>query len=277
MLYMKQSIEELIWAIIEKFYVSLQIFKKEYQQFGHKVQWSSQQNSIDSTWPQIVASLTVEQWMTLIGYDQIEELAENYIAGLLNLTKQLEMYGHTNSYDNNLQKKISELYYELSFLQNEGQHIRNHAYEYMETPNHDQVFIHELQQIKIIFPTKLAHISQLFDNIKNEIENLIQQHKETRIVIRSLYLFGEEIFNSNYIENFQQFITKIYPTDHLLELYIRATYSFLQSGFQKEAYLAYKKAKVLVSNMVAPNFSSESMGKLSELEQVCSTFSADIK
>lgn len=265
---MQQVMDEILWGIIEHFYLALRIFREEYQRFQKKVQEYSSENHHDE-WVQIAAALTVEEWMTLISYEKFQKLAEDFFSPLLKLSNQLEMNYYTKISDHYLKKKFSELYYELFFLQNEGQHIRSHAFEHMETPNHDQIFLQTVQQIKTAFPNRLARISQLFDETQQKIENLIQQNKEARIIVRSLYLFGEELFHPIYPEGFQSLIQKIYSGDHLLELYIRAAYSFLQSGFLEEATVAYEKAIMLTQQNQATPFSSAGLYKLQELTQYC--------
>jgi hypothetical protein len=63
-----------------------------------------------------------------------------------------------------------------------------------------------------------------------------------RIIIRSVYLFGETLVDGVYEGGLEEFYGHLYPDGGPLTAYTLAAESFLESGFGAEAAAAYDRA-----------------------------------
>ena len=241
---MKQFVEEILWGIIENFYRALALFKEEYHRYDTRLKGICQQKNIDGA--NLAEVLTIEEVMSLMSSDEkLLELKENYLEPLLKLA--LQFHDAASYHANFFEHYIRDIYYELSILQSQVARLKASVPEYMELRDEEE-YKTILSEVNIFFPLKMFHLSHLFKKAKNELEKIVSYHKESKILVRSFFLFGEEIIGPLYEMGFAEFIKKIYRPDHLVELCTRAAYSFHSSGFSALARQASGKAEELLQN-----------------------------
>ncbi len=260
---MKQNLEEILWKILENFCTGLHIFNTLFQEFEEKVNNLCSEKQIPRK--ELRDALTIDDWIMLVNLGKLKNLLDQYLSPLKKLLQQLRQ----NSYYNPefscgiFESHISDLYYNLGSLYSESYHFSSQAFAYLERPSNPKDTAFLPKKISETLFKKMERLKECFAFAKEELEILIRQHKEKTIILRSLFLFGEEILNPIYENGFSEFIHKIYIPDHLFELYVRAAHSFLSSGFPKEAL----KAAHLAANLLELpeyQFSEDSRRKLQD-------------
>ncbi len=234
---MKQFVEEILWAMIENFYQAMLLFQKEHQEFKKKIEIISKVKENKKS--DLMEILSIEEVLSLLNLNNIEDLKEKYIQPLIRLSSQFKQICYCNDSFNH---GIQDIYHELSILQSEFSKLGVLAPELMEFKSETR-YKSIVGGYHICLPLKVFQLSHKMENAQKELEKIIAPYKERDILVRSFFLFGEEIIGQLSENSFVDFIKRIYPSDHLLELYTRASYAFLKAGFYDFTKIAVRKAK----------------------------------
>ncbi|NUM33176.1 MAG: hypothetical protein HUU50_01395 [Candidatus Brocadiae bacterium] len=233
---MKQFIEEILWEMIENFYQAMLLFQQEHQEFKKKIETISKNKDkmVD-----LMEILSVEEVLSLLNLNNIEDLREKYIQPLIKLSSQFKQVCYCNDAFNH---GIQDIYHELSILQSEFSKLGVIAPGLMEFKT-EKRYKSIVGGYHICLPLKVFQLSHKMETAQKELEKMISPYKERDILVRSIFLFGEEIIGRLSENSFLDFVKRIYPSDHLLELYTRASYAFLKAGFYDFTKVAVRKAK----------------------------------
>ena len=238
---MEQMVEEMLWGIAENFYVSFRLFQNHYKDYEQRIKYfcDAKQATVDV----VIKNLTREELLTLIDYHQFSKLRDNYLESLQKLSYQFtKITPHTHLLD----YYVRDIIYEISVLKDGWYKLQVSAPEYMEFQEEEEYKI-ILDDVRSSFAVKMIHLSHLFRKTRKELEKLLSHYRESKILVRSLYLFSSDLMSPVYNQDLTPFWQAVFPDYHQLELYSRAAGSFYAAGFSKHAIEAAVKAKDLLA------------------------------
>lgn len=238
---MKQFVEEILWGMIENFYEAFLLFQKETQEYEKKLDHFSKTKNIAK--PELVENLSVEEVLSLVNLDNIQALKETYLSPLIQMATQFQQISYKNDLFANY---IRDFYHEIAILQSELYKLNSNAPEWMEIkalPKY-QSFLGGY----ICLPSKIYQLSHKLETAQKELMKVVSFYKENDLLVRSLVMFGEETIGSISKNAFFDFVKRVYSQGYLLELYTRAAYSFLESGFHDYAESATQKGRFILDN-----------------------------
>jgi hypothetical protein len=124
----------------------------------------------------------------------------------------------------------SHIYHEFTILSEEhrsvGRFLRIH-----DNRRYRQLF----EEVSGYYPTRLRRIRRLFTGGLRRIEILLPEWSRYRVVVRSMYLFGERLARKAYGDGIEVFYRRMYPEGGAIQGYLEAARSFLDSGFLIQA------------------------------------------
>jgi len=133
-----------------------------------------------------------------------------------------------------LDTTCSHAYHEISILLEEHQSVVR--FQHLTDPRrYQQVF----EEVSGYYPTRLRRIRKLFADGLRRVEELLPGWGHDRVVVRSLYLFGDRILRGVYEEGgLVGLYARMYPSGGAAQGYLEAGKSFLASGFLPPARAA---------------------------------------
>lgn len=132
----------------------------------------------------------------------------------------------------------SHVFHEISILLEE--HLSVVRFQHLSDPRrYQQVF----DEVSGWYPTRLRRIRKLFADGLRRLEELLPAWSHDKVVVRSLYLFGDRMVRGVYEEGgLDGLYARLYPAGGAAEGYLEAGKSFLESGFHPEARASLEKA-----------------------------------
>jgi hypothetical protein len=122
--------------------------------------------------------------------------------------------------------QVSRIYHELSVLNEEHLSVRNFPQEL-----DPREFARLFREVSEYYPQRLRRVKDLFTRAQRRLEELLPGFREDPIVLRSLFLFREELWPDNPRAGLLRFLEKMFrekgPAFGLLEI----ARSFLRAGF----------------------------------------------
>lgn len=229
---MHQLIEEILWEIIENFYTSFCLFRAEYQRYERQIQHlcASKQVSRD----QLLKRLSPEEAESLFNYQPYQKILDHHLEPLQKLCWQLV---RESEHGELLEHGVRDIFYEISLLTTECYKVKVSSDKY--APNSQAP--EPADNFPVFFPWKMLILLRLFNKTKEELEKLVAKYRDSKILLRSLFLFGEEVVGASYEGGFDEFLQKVYVECQVLEFYAKAAFSFSASGFDDYAIASAKK------------------------------------
>lgn len=233
---MQQRTDELIWKMIDNFYISYLLFDLEYESYHAKIEMLCKKDQKKD----LSSFLSIEEAITLLSYDKLNEIKEKHIQFLRKYSHQYTK----GEFDKGLfNYYVKDIYHELSILLDEVYKLKVSAPDYIMLEDEEECQA-ILKEVYVLFPTKIYHLKKLFQSAKKELEGIIRNNKFSNILMRSFCLFGEEYISPTY-NGFDKFAEMIYQND-IFELYAKTAVSFHKSGFYDHAKDSARKARKLL-------------------------------
>lgn len=227
--------EHRTWSIIRYFYLSLVHFRQEYERYDKKVRSYSEASGIDRE----SLRLNSEELAGLLEFKSLESLRDDYIQELKDLCHSVF---RTEDRTDQLDRYVSDIFHEVSILKEEHYTVKTYAPQYERDSDEVELrFI--LDDAHMVFPKKLAQIRYLFGKALERMEKILPTVRSMPIVVRSLYLHGNEDFvRSAYPKGLKAFYAHMYPLG-AFEGYYQVAQSFYHSSFFREALKAFRLAE----------------------------------
>ncbi len=132
----------------------------------------------------------------------------------------------------------SHVFHEVSILLEE--HLSVVRFQHLSDPKrYEQAFA----EVRGYYPLRLRRIRRLFADGLRRIEALCPTWAQDRVVVRSVWLFGERILRDVYEEGAREGLyARMYPEGRAAEGFLVAGKSFLGAGFRAEAEEALSQA-----------------------------------
>jgi len=98
------------------------------------------------------------------------------------------------------------------------------------------------REVNFYYPKRLRHVRNLYGKARKRLEKLLPTMGRNTIVIRSAYLFGDELFADVYPRGLEEFYERLYPGGGAVTGFTIVADSFQEAGFGAEATEAYGRA-----------------------------------
>jgi hypothetical protein len=131
----------------------------------------------------------------------------------------------------------SHAFHELSILMEEHESVVR--FQHLSDPRrYEQMF----EEVRGYYPLRLRRIRRLLSDGLRRIEELLPAWAHDRVVVRSVYLFGERMLKGAYEEGLPRLYAHLHPKGGAAEGYLEAARSFAASRFVDEAREAARRA-----------------------------------
>ena len=97
------------------------------------------------------------------------------------------------------------------------------------------------EEVSGYYPKRLQRIRRLFTGGMRRIEILLPTWAQYRVVVRSIYLFGDKLAGHAYGKGVEALYVRMYPEGREIEGYLKAARSLQTSGFMARAREAAEK------------------------------------
>ena len=223
---------ELKWRLLRSFFRSRAAFLDLFAQYERRVMAFADQFETDRT----RLKLPIDELLSLLDFKRLEELRDREIL-LLKETAH-EIFRGPDATDR-FDHYVSNIYHELSILKEEHYTLREDFVRF-DQKEYDRFF----REVSEFYPKRLRHVKNLYGHALRRLETILPGIAHERILVRSLYLFGDELLTSSYRGGLPGLYRKMYPDGGAPLGYFLAAGSFFESGFLEEALGAYRKAQI---------------------------------
>ncbi len=221
-----------IWLLVQEFFKAKSIFAPMFESYETQVLRQAEERGVDRRF----LRLDAEGLSELLDFRALERLRDGSLADLKTISHEL-FRGATTT--DKFDRYVSELYHEASILKEEHYRVSRFARGY-DMSTEGQSYEDALDEVHEQFPRKVHGIHDLFERAKARLEEIIPGHRDDKVFVRSLYLFGEELLTDSYPEGLDGFYWVIYGGGPP-EGYLVAGESFLASGFQEPAQACFER------------------------------------
>ena len=225
------------WELVENFFRAREVFEQQYQRYERLIKKYTKQSRVGRE----KLRLSAEKASELLDSKALEELRDNYLQRLREVSHHIFRKGDTIEL---FDKYVSDLYHETSILKEEHYAVKMLATLYEKGEQKDL-----LERDKILdeaydfFPRKMRQIRNLFLKAQEQIELLTKGWNKEKVLVRSLYLFGDELLYNLYKRGLEGLYSVMYPHGGALEGYLVTAESFASSSFGEQAVESLKRAK----------------------------------
>jgi hypothetical protein len=225
-----KTLDENRWLLIRGLFVSRDRFLRMFRTYERRVQAHSRKLAVDRS----RLDLPWTELRMLLDFEALEQIRDDLLEELKEVAHDL--FRSIDSTDP-LDSYIAQIYHEVSILKEEHYGLEE---EYLEKDAKAYERLHE--EVKDSFPNRLRHIRDLFVKCRRRLERILPSMMEGSIVIRSLYLFGDDIFRAAYRDGLVGIYRKAYPEEGEVRGFYEAALSFRRGGFDDLAKAAIEKA-----------------------------------
>ena len=160
---------------------------------------------------------------------------------------------------------ISEIFHDLSILREEQYKVSTFAEEYRQA-NEMAQYEHLLDEVHEDFPRRVHNILNLFKKALTALESVLRAHNRDPIYLRSIYLFGDDVFaNTGYRNGKIDHCWQVFDCGPP-EAYLHGARSFAQGGFKSQALTVLEDALEIAQEgpPAGTNCSPQDLAKIEE-------------
>jgi hypothetical protein len=222
-----------IWELLEEFFRSRALFRKIHEVYEESVLQHADEKGVDRA----ELRLDADAVSALLDTRQLGDLRDRHLFRLKELSHGLfRTADSTDVFD----RYVTDAFHEISILKEE------HLKVFTFAPDYDQLEEQEeyqaiLDEVHHLFPIKVHHVYTLFEKAKNRLEQLIPSYSRDTVLMRSLFLFGDDLLGEVYEGGLHEFYRILYPELGATEAFYRVGKSFLGAGFLDHARDAFEK------------------------------------
>ena len=116
------------------------------------------------------------------------------------------------------------------------------------------------REVNFYYPKRLRHVRNLYGKARKRLEKILPTMGRNTIVVRSAYLFGDELFADVYERGLEEFYERLYPAGGAVAGFAVVADSFQDGGFGAEATEAYGRALAAAKRELARLTKSQGAG-----------------
>ncbi len=224
------------WDLLSLFFEAQRSFQETYETYETKVLQYAEERGVDRRF----LRLTAEEVAGLLDFKKLEQLRNDQLSALKSISHAIfRSEGQTDPLD----RYIAQIYHELSILKEEQYKVSTFAPEYRKSAE-QQAYELILDEVHEAFPRQVHLIYDLFKKAQARIEDLLRHAPFARdkVTLRSIYLFGDEVFRGFYPNGTEDVFAIMFPKGGAVEGYLTVAKSFIESGFREHAIEALEAA-----------------------------------
>jgi hypothetical protein len=223
-------IDERRWVLLRTFYGSYRSFHALLDQYERRVSAFAKRYGVDRKQLQ----LPPEELATLLDSHALAALRDGDLEILRDASHRLFRTANgADAFDSH----VSSVYHEVSLLKEEHWTIGEES-----TQSDFAEYERYYREVNVYYPKRLRHVRNLYGKARKRLERLLPTMARGRVIVRSVYLFGERLVQGVYPGGLEELYGHMYPGGGALQGYTLAAESFLESGFGPEAVTAYDRA-----------------------------------
>jgi len=226
-----KTLDENRWLLIRDLFRGRNRFQKLFRRYERRVLAHSREADVD----RMDLRLAWADLRSLLDFHELESLRDELIEELKQLSHDLF---RTSDSTDPLDSVISQIYHEISILKEEHYTLKDDHLK-RDVKGYERLY----REVKEYYPDRLRHIRGLFDTARRRLERILPTMIEGTIVVRSLYLFGDELLGNAYRDGLAGLYRKAYPGQGEVKGYLTAAISFRRGGFFRRAGEALEKAR----------------------------------
>lgn len=228
-----------IWDLLQTFFKARALFMEIYEAYEARVLRHAKEGGVARE----DLRLDAKGVSALLDLKKVGELRERYLLSLKEIAHDLfRSEEATDIFD----RYVHDVFHEISILKEEHLKVFTFAPEYGHLKGEeDEEYQVVLDEVHQLFPHKVHHVHALFGKAKTRLEQILPGYGEDRVLMRSIYLFGEELLGDAYDGGLEGFYKYLYPDLGAVEGYFQVGKSFLESRFLDKAKEALLKCIAL--------------------------------
>ena len=192
--------------------------------------------------PREQLKLDVDDTRALFDTDDLRDLIVLWVEPLRETARRL--FRGTNvaePYD----MKVSRIYHEMSILFEEHLSVQN-----FPADGSAREFTRLFREVSEYYPQRLRRVRDLFSRGQRRLEEILPEFEDDPIVLRSVFLFREELWPDVAPSGLNRFLEKMFPKGGAAEGFQRLAQSFHRASFHAETIDCAKVGVATLSRLV---------------------------
>jgi hypothetical protein len=228
----------LAWDLIELHYGSRQAFTKVHKTYESTVAGLVQARGK----PREEIRLNPDETRDLFDTEQLRDLIVRWVEPLRETAQGLFRGSNVaEPYD----MKVSRIYHELSILFEEHLSVQNFPRD-----GSSREFTRLFREVSEYYPQRLRRVRDLFSRAQRRLEEMLPDFEDDPIVLRSAYLFREELWRENPQVGLNRFLEKMFPKGGAAAGYLQLAQSFYRAAFFTETIACAKVGVATLSRQL---------------------------
>jgi len=207
------------WRVLRNHYGSRNAFLKIYRTYEARVAELVDRHGESRE----KIKLNAEETRRLFDTARLNALIEDHVQQLREASHALfRDQDVTEPYDS----KVSRIYHELAILREEHLSVRNFPKE-----GGGRAFARLFREVSEYYPQRLRRVRDLFTRAQRRLDELLPQFQDDPIVLRSAFLFREDLWPDNPRAGLARFLAHMYVAEGAAHGFLRIARSFFKAGF----------------------------------------------
>jgi hypothetical protein len=227
--------EERRWTMVRTFYRSYQAFHALFEAYERRVEAFVEFYGMDRR----DIKLAPDELLSLFDSNALSALRDNELTQLKGAAHQLfRGLDAPDPFDSH----VTNIYHEVSLLKEEHWTVLEDVMR-ADRRAYDRYY----REVNVYYPRRLRHVHNLYNRARKRLESvLLPAFSRNKIMVRSVYLFGDRLVRGVYEHGLEELYSFMYPNGGALTGYTLAADSFLDGGFREEAAEAYGMALTIL-------------------------------
>jgi len=210
------------WSMIRHHYVSRAAFSDIYKAYEVRVLTLVRERGV----PRDEIKLTAPETEQLFDTGPLKDLLLQEVQPLRDTAHaHFRHQGTPDPYDSD----VSRIYHELSILKEEHLSVRDWPKE-----GGAREFARLFREVSEYYPQRLRRIKDLFARATRRLETLLPDWQDDTIVLRSVFLFRDELWPESPRPGLVRFLGKMFPGESAGSSFLLIARSFFKAGFFEE-------------------------------------------
>jgi hypothetical protein len=231
--------DERRWVLLRSFYLSFRSFQRLFEQYEARVQGFAKRYDVDRR----ALKLPPDELHSLIDPGAMTSLLSDELMPLREIVQR--MFGGAYVPDP-FSSHVMSIYHEVAILKEEHRTIGDPSMN-IDRDEYDRYY----REVNIYYPRRLRHVRDLYERARKRLEALLPPMGRDKVVLRSLYLYGERIMRDVYSGGIEEFYGHMYPNGGALTAYALVADSLRDAAFWTRAEQAYAQALLVVDARIS--------------------------
>jgi hypothetical protein len=220
----------LIWDFLATLIAARRVYLSIYRRFARRVLRAARDRGV----PRTELKLGPKDLWELFRLNRLESLRDDRLAPLRALSESIFGEGGDEGL---MDSYCGHIFHEISILCEEhrsvGRFVRHH-----DPRRYRPLF----EEVSGYYPLRLNRVMRFFRSAMKRLDELLPRWSDERIVVRSVFLFGDRLGRRAYGHGREDFYARMYPEGGAVRGYLEAGRSFYESGFLEHAREAFSLA-----------------------------------